>query len=138
MVEISVCIALRSSHVNVGSVPNPPCAPPALVVPGRMISKLAPIEANDSSTRALAPSPIATMAITAETPIITPKAVRNERSLFRKSADSAVRRVSRSIMRLSLLPPHGLPVPLGEYQRESARLLGSPPELHILRYLTHE
>jgi len=49
------------------------------------------MEANASSTRALAPSPMATMAITADTPMITPRVVRNERILLRRSARTATR-----------------------------------------------
>ena len=49
--------------------------------------------ANVSSTRDLAPSPNATMAITAATPITIPSVVRNERSLLRKSARTATRMI---------------------------------------------
>ncbi len=72
-------------------LPNPPCAPEALVVPERTTSRFEPMEANASSTRALAPSPMATMAITADTPMITPRVVRNERILLRRSARTATR-----------------------------------------------
>src|SRR5215813_6095102 len=96
-------MAFRSSQVKVGKVPNPPWAPPAVVVPGKIINKLAPIDAKDCSTCAFAPSPIATIAITAETPMTTPSVVKNERSLLRKSAVADARRVSKNVIDLSLL-----------------------------------
>ena len=80
-----------SSQVSVGIDPKPPCAPPAVVVPDMMISRLDPIAENDFSTIALAPSPIATIAITAPTPMMIPSAVRNDRSLLRISALPAMR-----------------------------------------------
>ena len=52
-----------------------------------------PIAANDCSTCALAPSPIATIAITAATPMMMPSVVRNERILLRISACRAIRMV---------------------------------------------
>ena len=60
--------------------------PLELTEPGRTINILVPIASNVSSTRDLAPSPIATMAITAPTPMMMPSAVRNERILLRRSA----------------------------------------------------
>ena len=54
------------------------------------MSRFEPIAANDCSTIALAPSPIATIAITAPTPMMIPSAVRNDRSLLRISALPAI------------------------------------------------
>ncbi len=58
-------------------------------------------------TRDLAPSPIDWMKITAPTPMMMPSVVRNERSLFRRSARAASRRVSPAlIMRGPPRPAH--------------------------------
>ncbi len=95
---ISRWMAARSSQVRVGCEPKPPMAPPALVEPGSTMSMFEPIEAKACSTRALAPSPMATMAITAETPMMTPSVVRKERILLRGSARSATRRVWSQFM----------------------------------------
>ena len=66
-------MAARSSQVRVGNDPKPPCAPPAVVVPDITTSRFDPIAAYDFSTIALAPSPIATIAITAATPMMMPE-----------------------------------------------------------------
>ncbi len=98
----SARIAFRSSQVSVGSEPAPTLTPPAVFAPDDTISTLVPIAVNACSTRALAPSPIATIAITAATPMMMPSAVRNERSRLRRSARSAMRMVSHSLMRARL------------------------------------
>ncbi len=49
-------------------------------------------------TRDLAPSPIDWMNITAPTPMMIPRVVRKERSLFRRSARAASRRVSPALI----------------------------------------
>ena len=54
--------------------------------------RLVPIEANAARRGACAPSPMATMAMTAATPMMMPSVVRNERSLLRSSARTATRR----------------------------------------------
>ena len=92
-------IAARSSQVSVGNDPKPPCEPPAVVVPDITMSRFEPIAANDFSTIALAPSPIATIAITAPTPMMMPSVVRNDRSLLRISALPAMRIVCSPVMR---------------------------------------
>ncbi len=84
-------MAVRSSQVSVGCEPNPPWAPPEVVEPDMTMSRFEPMAANDFSTMAFAPSPIATMAITAPTPMMMPSAVRNDRSLLRISALPAMR-----------------------------------------------
>ena len=48
------------------------------------MSRFVPIAANASSTCAFAPSPMATIAMTAPTPMMMPSVVRNERILLRK------------------------------------------------------
>src|SRR3954452_15567337 len=68
-------MAARSSQVIVGIDPKPPWAPPEVVDPDMTISRFDPIAVYDCSTIALAPSPIATMAMTAATPMMIPSAV---------------------------------------------------------------
>ena len=92
--ESSVWMAFRSSQLSVGCEPKPPMAPPPPEEPFRTMSMLEPMAAKVASTRALAPSPMATMAITAATPMTTPRPVRKERILLRASA----RRATRSVM----------------------------------------
>ncbi len=92
-------MARRSSQVSVGIEPKPPRAPPDCVLPDITISRFEPIDANDASTSALAPSPMATIAMTAPTPMMMPSTVRNERILLRSSARSATRKVSSGITR---------------------------------------
>ena len=87
-------MARRSSQVSVGSDPAPALAPPDVFAPDDTISTLVPIDANACSTRARAPSPIATIAITAATPMMMPSAVSSDRSLLRSSARSATRMTS--------------------------------------------
>ena len=105
-VGTSLRMAARSSHVRVGIEPNPPIAPPRDDVPGSTTMMFDPIDANVFSTCALAPSPTATIEITAKTPMMMPSVVRNERSLFRSSARTAMRNVSKGLTRR---PPHGRP-----------------------------
>ena len=57
------------------------------------------MDANDASTLALAPSPTATIAITAKTPMMMPRVVRKERSLLRRRARTATRMVRKRFMR---------------------------------------
>ena len=104
----SVRMARRSSQVSVGSDPAPALAPPDVFAPDDTISTLVPIDANACSTRARAPSPIATIAITAATPMMMPSAVSSDRSLLRSSARSATRTTSPGLM----TPPPALPAPL--------------------------
>src|SRR5215471_13490173 len=83
----------------VGWEPNPPRAPDDSDDPGMTMSRFVPIDANASSTLVLAPSPIATMAMTAAMPMMMPSVVRNERILLRKSARTATRRMAIGFMR---------------------------------------
>ncbi len=76
--------------------PGPPC-------PGRAKSRLLPRLPSSSVTRAVAPLPIVTMAITAATPMTMPSTVRKERTALRVIAMTASFRVSASIRR----PPSG-------------------------------
>ncbi len=85
-------MARRSSQVRLEALPEPPRTPPALDDPGNTISRLVPSEENACSTRDRAPSPIATVAITAATPMITPSVVNSDRALLRISARPASRK----------------------------------------------
>src|SRR5436190_11045250 len=66
--------------------------------PGTTRSTVVPSWAIRSFTERWAPRPNATIAITAETPITMPSMVRNERSLFARSASSATVKVSKISM----------------------------------------
>ena len=75
-------MALASAIVRVGVPPKPDRKPPEVVLPGRTRMRLEPMEAIWEAIRSFAPDPIATMAITAATPMIIPSIVRAERSLL--------------------------------------------------------
>ncbi len=77
-----------SVTVSVEALPAPARTPPAVVAPGWTTSMLVPRLSSCFFTAALAPSPTATMAISAATPMNTPSMVRAERSLLRSSACS--------------------------------------------------
>ena len=94
----SARMARRSSQVSVGNDPAPALAPPDVFAPDDTISTLVPIAENACSTRARAPSPIATIAITAATPMMMPSVVSSDRSLLRSSARSATRMTSPGLM----------------------------------------
>ena len=84
--ESSLPIARASAMVSVGVLPKPDRRPPDVVLPGRTRRRLDPTEAIWAEIRSLAPAPIATMAITAATPMIIPSIVSTDRILFARSA----------------------------------------------------
>ena len=90
----SVWMARRSSHVMLGCEPAPPRPPGPWLDPENNMTMLVPAPSICARTRDLAPSPIDCMKMTAPTPMMMPSAVRKERSLFRRSASPARRRVS--------------------------------------------
>ena len=93
-------IARTSSQVIVGCEPMPPRMPPELLDPENSRITFVPDASIIERMRSLAPSPIDTMQITAATPMMMPRAVRLERSVLRRRASSASRRVSpKEIMR---------------------------------------
>ena len=61
------------------------------------MSRFVPIAAKTAATRALAPSPTATIEMTEATPMMTPSAVRKLRVLFRISAPSAMGSTLREV-----------------------------------------
>ena len=87
--ESSFPIARASDIVSVGAPPNPERRPPDVVLPGRTSSRFDPTEAIWAEIRWFAPSPIATMMMTAATPMIIPSIVRMERILFARSERKA-------------------------------------------------
>ena len=91
-------IAWASSRVRVCVPPAPVEAPWLLTAPGDTVSMLRPSEAISWATRTLAPSPMATVATTAETAMTMPTMASAERSLLRRSASIAVRTEARKFM----------------------------------------
>src|SRR5262249_7955122 len=74
-------------------MPQPERTPFAVVAPGTTIRRLFPRLWICCWTAASAPRPMLTMVITAATPMMMPSIVSAERSLFRRSARSAVTKV---------------------------------------------
>ena len=81
--------------VSVDTPPQPERTPPEVVAPGMTIKRFVPRLWICFCTAASAPCPMLTMVITAATPMMMPSIVRMERSLLRRSARKAVRRVMR-------------------------------------------
>ena len=71
----------------------PKLTPPLAAAPDCTMIVLAPMLAMVASRAAFEPCPISIMAITAPTPMITPRVVKAERSLLRRRAPKAVRSV---------------------------------------------
>ncbi len=79
------------------TLPTPKLTPPVAAAPGRTRTLFAPMLAIVFSSAAFAPLPISIIATTDKTPMITPRAVKNNRILFRRRAFIAVRNVGGSI-----------------------------------------
>ena len=79
--------------MSVITLPAPKLTPPLVAAPDWIIRLLAPMLAMLFCSAVLDPSPISIMAITAPTPMITPRAVKAERILLRRKALNAVRKV---------------------------------------------
>ena len=73
---------MASSIVSVGVPPKPDRNPPDVVLPGSTSSRFDPTEAIWAAIRSLAPAPIATITMTAATPMIIPSIVRTDRILL--------------------------------------------------------
>ena len=97
--SISRRIASASSSVSVEAAPAPSRAPPCVTLPGVTMARFAPSERICRSTRLRAPEPIATMAITAATPMTMPSMVSRLRRAFAMMAESAERMASINLMR---------------------------------------
>src|SRR5437773_9444281 len=78
-----------SLALSVVALPAPERAPPWELLPDMIVSKLVPRPDNWLLTDALAPSPRATMAMTAATPMMMPSVVRMLRPLLARKAASA-------------------------------------------------
>src|SRR6266516_4316946 len=79
-------IASASSIFNVPAPPQPVRIPLEVVLPEKTKITFCPRLAICASTCAFAPLPIPTMAMTAPTPMLIPRAVSTERILFRRNA----------------------------------------------------
>src|SRR3990172_9538481 len=81
----SLPIALASPMVSVGADPEPDRSPPEVVLPGRTRRRFDPTMEIWAAMRSFAPVPIATIAITAATPMTMPSIVRIDRIRFARS-----------------------------------------------------
>ncbi len=99
----SFAIAMPSCGVRVDAPPLPVFAPVVETLPGMTMIRFEPSPLIWLATELFAPVPIATVTITAATPITTPSIVSSERDLLRTSAVSASRKVCmRVIIRVPL------------------------------------
>src|SRR5258708_2080400 len=87
--ETAWLMTSASLALSVVALPAPERAPPLELLPEVMVSRLVPRPDNWLLTEALAPSPRATMAMTAATPLMMPRVVRMLRPLFARSAARA-------------------------------------------------
>src|SRR5690606_6305116 len=126
MLRGSVMRAVASSCVMRFS---PRSMPPNICWPGRTVSTFAPSDASCPSTCRCAPSPSATIVITAAMPMITPSMVRKERILFARIAERATPIVSPMSMAASA--PPSARVAAGE--RSVRALAHAVLELRLLR-----
>ena len=88
-----------SSSRSDAPVPAPPAKPPCLLLPAVTISMLEPSPAIDADTSFCTPPPIASIRITAATPMIMPSMVSAERSRLATSADHASASIEAIIAR---------------------------------------
>ena len=100
MYVLRSCSAVASSMVSGARSVADATRPAPRACPGVTVSSVVPRAAMRSFTDCWAPRPSATIAITAATPMTMPSMVRNERSLFARSASTATCRVSLN----SILP----------------------------------
>ena len=83
-------IAKPSSTVRVDAAPMPALTPPLIVLPGRIMTRLLPRLEIVASMLVRAPVPMATVTMTAATPMMMPKTVSSERWRLRISARKAI------------------------------------------------
>ena len=86
-------ISSASCGVSVMTLPAPKLMPPLEAAPDRTMSVFAPMLAMLFCMAAFDPWPISIMAMTAPTAMITPRALRADRILFRRKASMAVMNV---------------------------------------------
>ena len=84
-------MATASSWVMLGRVPKPSRTPVVATLPGRMRMRLDPSARICSATRAWAPAPTETMAMTAPTPMMMPSIVSMLRIMLTRSERTAMR-----------------------------------------------
>ena len=94
---ISRWIAHASSSVMVSWLPEPIRTPPASTEPESTMIMFEPRLWICSATRAWAPAPTATIVMTAPTPITMPSMVSALRSLFTRSARTAMRALAHAL-----------------------------------------
>ena len=92
--NVSEARAFESSRVSESPVPAAPLAPVEFGGAGITIMRFEPKPATKLSTCCDAPRPIATIVITAPTPIIIPNIVSRERVLLLMSERNAVLKIS--------------------------------------------
>src|SRR5215469_6060259 len=93
-------MALASSNVRVGALPQPPRIPPLVKLPEKTVMMLSPRLATWSSTCLVAPLVRLTEPMTAPTPMMIPSIVRSERILLRRRARMAMRMEARILIGL--------------------------------------
>src|SRR5439155_599890 len=98
--------ASASATVSVGTLPVPSRTPLAVGEPASTTKRSPPMEAMDRSTRSRAPCPMASIMMTAPTPMVTPSMVRNVRRRFAPSACRASPSMGPIIMTVAA-PPCG-------------------------------
>ena len=134
-------MARASSSVRLEDAPAPSRTPPTWTLPAVITTRLAPRLRIWSLTRARAPEPMATMAITAATPMMMPSMVSMLRIAFAAMAWSADRRASAKLMaarppqaryRLQHRPPspHQPQRAPAACPRRSGHRGSAPPALH--------
>ena len=96
----SCAIASPSAGVRVDAPPKPVRAPVCVTLPGCTTIRFEPRLLMLCCTDVRAPTPIATVTITAATPMTMPSMVSSERALLRTSAANASARVA-----LTFMPP---------------------------------
>ena len=111
-------IARASPIVRVGTPPNPERNPPEVVLPGRTRRRFEPTEEIWAEILRFAPSPMATMTMTAPTPMIIPSIVRAERILFARRERNATFPADQRFMRT--------PVPAGRRSAGGSTRAGPP------------
>ncbi len=91
-------MALASSTVSVGALPQPPRMPPLVKLPEKTVITFSPRLATWSSTCLVAPVVRLTEPMTAPTPMMMPSMVSSERILFRRSARPAILNDAKILM----------------------------------------
>ena len=113
-------MARASSSVSVSALPVPMRMPELVMLPERTMIMLLPMEAICCWMRACAPEPMATIAITAATPMMMPSMVSAERILLMRSAPNAICMLALSFF-MTPAPPLGRRAASLQFLRRIAR-----------------